>query len=70
MTQEDLESAIKLSQDISFAKEFRKGIKAEEWLSVSNLDTSIILEDDEFIKDLIAITDKYIDRLEKSFAAL
>lgn len=70
MTQEELEIATRLSEDITFVKEFRKAIKADEWLSISNMDNSFILKDDDFLKDLIAITDKYINQLEKQFAAL
>lgn len=70
MTREELESALKLSQDIEFVKDFRKEIKAGEWLSISNTDYSFILKDDDFLKDLIAITDKYINQLENQFAAL
>jgi hypothetical protein len=70
MTQEELEIATRLSEDITFVKEFRKAIKADEWLSISNTDYSFILKDDNFLKDLIAITDKYINQLENQFTAL
>lgn len=70
MTREELEIAKRLSEDITYVKEFRKAIKADEWLSISNTDYSFILKDDDFLKDLIAITDKYINQLENQFAAL